>query len=158
MSAQNPEAVVVACPGCGQLNSLDTRRPEPPNCSRCKTALAWITDAAEGDLFSQLAASVVTVLKFTAPWCGPCKQLEPELVKIAAELPGRVRVMRFDTDRNPAVTQAWNVTSVPVVFVVVGGPEPKVAQRFNGLNPASVIMPAVKHALSQLPAQSKGQN
>lgn len=157
MSTPN-EVVTVACPGCGQLNALDPKRQEPPTCGVCKKPIAWITDAADGDLFSQLTAPIVTVLKFTAAWCGPCKQLEPELVKIAAELPGRVRVMRFDTDRNPQITQAWNVTSVPVVFVVVGGPDPKVAQRFNGLNPASVIMPAVKHALSQLPAPVKGQN
>lgn len=147
----------VACSGCGQLNTLDLKQPLPPNCGKCRVPLPWITQAGDGDLADQLQQPIVTLVKFTSPGCAPCEQINPELMAVATQMTGQVRVMHYDASRNPAVTAAWNVTSVPVVFVVAGGPEPQVAQRFNGVVPAAVLLPAVQHALTLLPAQ-QGQN
>lgn len=147
----------VACPQCGQLNQLDLQKPNAPTCGKCQAPIAWVVEATSQELADQLALPVVTLLKFTMAACAPCEQLDAELNRLATRKAGQIRVMHFDVTKNPAITQAWNVTSVPVVFVVAGGSDPQVAQRFNGLNPESVLLPAVEHAMTLLPAQ-QGQN
>ena len=40
------------------------------------------------------------IVDFWAPWCGPCKAIEPSLVAIA-EASGQVELVRVDIDANP---------------------------------------------------------
>ncbi|MBA3539645.1 MAG: thioredoxin family protein, partial [Deltaproteobacteria bacterium] len=64
--------------------------------------------------FDALAASPgVTVLDFTAAWCGPCRTLKPILVDIAATYAGRVRVVAVDVDEEPLLAQRFSVRSMP---------------------------------------------
>ncbi len=62
------------------------------------------------------------VIDFWAAWCGPCKMVAPELEKLARKYEGAVDVVKVDVDANPALAQAFNIMSIPMIaFVRPGG-------------------------------------
>jgi thioredoxin 1 len=68
-----------------------------------------------------LKATVPVLVDFTATWCGPCKLLAPVVEKLAAELAGKVKVGKLDTDESPDVAAKYGIRSLPTVLVFVGG-------------------------------------
>ena len=65
----------------------------------------------------------VTLIDFTAKWCGPCKVMEPVMAKLADEYAGRVRVVAIDVDDEQLLAQQFNVRSMPTFVLVRDGRE-----------------------------------
>jgi len=49
------------------------------------------------------------LVDFHATWCGPCKMMAPELQKFAQKNNGKLRVIKIDIDKNPAVAQQFRI-------------------------------------------------
>lgn len=97
------------------------------------------------ELPALFAAGGVTLLDFTAPWCGPCQALTPVLTELAATYAGRARIAAIDVQAEPAVAQAFRVTSMPTLVLVRDGRE---VGRIVGLRARKVIAGAVDRALA----------
>ncbi len=54
---------------------------------------------------------------FRAEWCAPCKQVAPEIARIAREYKNRLTVVRIDIDRHPELAQEFAVNSIPSVLL-----------------------------------------
>jgi thioredoxin len=100
-------------------------------------------DAAE---FAALAAKPgVTVLDFTAAWCGPCRTLGAVLEVVATELAGQARFAAIDTDRDPDLAQRFNVRSMPTVVLWRDGRE---VGRIVGARPRAFVRGVIDRALA----------
>jgi thioredoxin 1 len=80
-----------------------------------------VTDASfEADV---LQAAGPTIVDFWAPWCKPCKAIEPHLQGIAADR--GATLVRLNIDEHLGVPARYGVLSLPTVMLFVDG-EPKV--------------------------------
>jgi thioredoxin 1 len=75
-----------------------------------------VTDATFAE--EVLGAEHPVIVDFWAPWCGPCKAIEPLL----DELP--LDVVKLDIDENPVVAAKYGVLSIPTVILFADG-EPR---------------------------------
>lgn len=76
------------------------------------------------------------IVQFTAPWCGPCRTLGPQLEAAVRKTGGKVRLVRINIDENPQVAGQLRVQSIPAVFGFAGG---QPVDGFMGAQPQSQI-------------------
>ncbi len=68
-----------------------------------------------------LMSELPVLLEFSAEWCGPCKQMAPDLQALAHELEGKAKVVMLDIDKSPNIPRQMGVQSVPTFVVFHGG-------------------------------------
>jgi thioredoxin 1 len=73
------------------------------------------------------------VVDFWATWCGPCRLVAPEMEKLAQKYEGAVDVVKVDVDANPALSQAFNILSIPTIAFFKKGEQPKGVVGFRPL-------------------------
>jgi thioredoxin 1 len=67
-----------------------------------------------------LRSAKAVVVDFWAPWCGPCKAIEPALVELAGTTEN-VEFVKLDIDENPRTADTYGVLSLPTVMLFAGG-------------------------------------
>jgi thioredoxin 1 len=96
-----------------------------------------ITDAEFKKFVSQNYAAVL----FGAPWCGPCKSLEPHIPSVE-ERTG-VPFAKVDVGNDERLAEKYGVTSLPTLILFSGG-EPIEYQLSHDLrNPREIHFDAV---------------
>ncbi len=80
------------------------------------------------------------LLDFWAEWCGPCRMIAPTLEEIAAENED-VLVAKVNVDDEPELAAAFQVVSIPSLFVIKEG---KVVNQAVGAMPKERILDLLK--------------
>lgn len=76
------------------------------------------------------------LVDFWAPWCGPCKQLQPALEKVVAAAGGRVKLVKMNIDEHPSIAGQLGIQSIPAVIAFKNG---QPVDGFMGAVPESQI-------------------
>jgi thioredoxin 2 len=133
--------ILIGCSHCGRKNRLIYERlGDVVRCGACKQTLALVSpldvgSVADFDLLISRAA-IPVVVDFWAPWCGPCRVVAPELVKVAARAAGRFLIVKINTDEVGELGDRYAIRSIPTLAVFAGGRE---AGRTSGARPADDI-------------------
>jgi thioredoxin len=86
----------------------------------------------------------VTMVDFSAPWCGPCRMQRPAIEALAEQQMGNVMFAEVNVDENRQTAMKLGIMSIPTIIIFKDGKE---IQRFIGLQSADALSVAIEKAL-----------
>jgi thioredoxin 1 len=91
-----------------------------------------ITDQSIDEVLSQ---NEITVIDFSADWCGPCKMLGPVIDQLSLDNPDIV-IGKLDVMSNELTSRKYDITGIPCVIFFKNGEE---VDRVKGVLPKSAL-------------------
>ncbi|TMD49425.1 MAG: thioredoxin [Chloroflexi bacterium] len=138
------EAPLIKCPNCGKTNRVRPAATGVPHCGNCGAALPWLTESGEADF-------PAVVVDFWAPWCGPCRVVSPTVEQIAKDLPGKIKLVKVNTDNAPNLSQRFGIRGIPTLILFDHG---KPAARVTGALGAPALRSWVEEHLPRAAAKA----
>jgi thioredoxin 1 len=80
-------------------------------------------------------AQGVSVVKFFAEWCGPCRVYTPIMENVSKNIDS-VSFYSVNTDERPDLAAKFNVNGIPATFIMKDG---KIVENFTGIRNAKDI-------------------
>lgn len=94
------------------------------SCGADLPAASRVVEVSDTSFDEQVLGSALPVLlDVWAPWCVPCRGMEPVIEELAASLAGTVRVAKLNLDRSPDAVARLRIQGVPTLFVFKAGQE-----------------------------------
>jgi len=83
------------------------------------------TGFSPNDFAALLSKNSVVLVDFYAPWCGPCRAMEPSLKVLTKEFEGKVQIARINVDDSPELSSQMQISSIPLLVLFKNGKEVK---------------------------------
>ena len=90
----------------------------------------------DGDFAQFVKQHPLAVIDAWAPWCPPCKRLDPIFHELAAEYGGRVAIGKINTDENQQTASRFGIMSLPTIMVFKDGQR---VDQFVGFSPKDAL-------------------
>lgn len=91
----------------------------------------------------------ISVVDFSADWCGPCKMIHPVLEKLSDQMKGKVDFYTVDVDESQQEANTFGIRGVPTMIIFLNGRE---IDRMVGFRDAN----SLKSSLEALAAAKLG--
>ena len=67
--------------------------------------------------YDVVAGDQLVLVDFFATWCQPCKMMHPILKQVKDVLGERIRIIKIDVDTHRALSQKYQIQSVPTLML-----------------------------------------
>lgn len=84
----------------------------------------------------------MNIMRFSASWCQPCKNLEAKLSSLKLDIP----VVDIGTEQGKALCAQYNVRNVPTIIIEY---TPEEITKFTGANLSEAAIATIQDALNQ---------
>ncbi len=85
------------------------------------------------------------LVDFWAPWCGPCRMMEPILTEIEKDLKEKIKVVKVNVEESQELAIQYEVMSVPTLLLFKEG---KVVRQWLGLQNGERLKKEINQAIS----------
>ncbi|KAK9056661.1 hypothetical protein SSX86_024023 [Deinandra increscens subsp. villosa] len=117
-----------------RLRVLAIQRPSK---ATVVTAQSWTTSVVD--------SKTPVLVEFYASWCGPCQMVHRVIDEIAAEYAGKVNCYVLNADKDPRITEEYDIKAVPIVVLFKNGEK---CESVVGTMPKEFYVAAIERVLS----------
>jgi len=100
-----------------------------------------LVEVTDGSFDSAVKENKVLLVDFWAPWCGPCRRLNPILEELSTEMDGSVSFVKLNTDENPETPGRFGIMSIPTMLIFKDGEK---VDQLIGAHPKENVVAALK--------------